>query len=552
MNGLILDTKLSGETNATLKNATFGKSYVCEVTFADGSTEVSNAITYTPAIISQPTASNPTVVTNDDNASYQWYEAVEGVVEITDQTKGVSTDIAAFMGVTDGTVTDSTYVDGAWIPAASPYGVEVFYFVIELEEGNELTINFKEVPTSVTYYGMIDYKMGEVSFSDTTATFTAPEADTYCFSAAFDIESTDFTATATMNGLVLADAPISGETSATLSELEHGKSYACVVNFSDNTAATSYAITIGEEHTGNGSVCDICGEDMYATFKGSNLTLDGTIHLNFYFELNGTILNDGEAYVRISPADGRIIEIPVKNGLLDTETVPDTTLYVFTCDMYAKQMADEVTVQVISSLGEGKEYSYSITKYAETILSDTANATYTAETQALVRAMLNYGAYAQVYFNYNTGNLANAGYEDTALTVDTTELRSYVPNVAFSTNDGASNYTSANGITYVGSSLLLESQIMVRHYFDVGENTAHGLTNKTEGGYYYVDTAVNVADMEADTAVTVDDYNVIYCPLDYISTVLLSNTEGEIQEEKLQNLMKTLYLYYKLADTYPN
>jgi hypothetical protein len=86
-------------------------------------------------------------------------------------------------------------------------------------------------------------------------------------------------------------------------------------------------------------------------------------------------------------------------------------------------MASDIKVSIESETTEYKiymdgvatdDYSYSVAEYANTLLADTGSS---AELKAVVKAMLNYGAYAQTYFaaknGTTAGDLANVGCEYT-------------------------------------------------------------------------------------------------------------------------------------------
>ena len=101
----------------------------------------------------------------------------------------------------------------------------------------------------------------------------------------------------------------------------------------------------------------------------------------------------------------------------------------------------------------GTEYSYTVRDYAKYIL-DSKNG-YGEDTIGLVKAMLNYGAYAQLYFNYNTDTLANAGYETTEAIngVNAGTLSDYAYN--------ADNNHLPEGITATAVNLVLESETVL-------------------------------------------------------------------------------------------
>ena len=74
--------------------------------------------------------------------------------------------------------------------------------------------------------------------------------------------------------------------------------------------------------------------------------------------------------------------------------------------------------------------------------------------------MLTYGGCVQTYFNYNTGNLASVGITDVNLdTVTAEELAGYDRTVV----------GTVDGITYYGTSLVLETETIIRYYFQPDE-----------------------------------------------------------------------------------
>lgn len=94
----------------------------------------------------------------------------------------------------------------------------------------------------------------------------------------------------------------------------------------------------------------------------------------------------------------------------------------------AKEMADVVYAQGYAKVGESYYYSsvvpYSVVKYASNKLGLTPGVTGTDDEnlKTLLRNMLEYGAAAQIYFGYNTDNLANAVLSSTPETTYTVKF----------------------------------------------------------------------------------------------------------------------------------
>ncbi len=184
-----------------------------------------------------------------------------------------------------------------------------------------------------------------------------------------------------------------------------------------------------------------------AEATGYSLTLTGNIGVNFFMNLSSVALADETAEVVFTYADKRV-EVPVSEG------VSTANGYKFTCQVPAKDMATEITCKVVTSTQESEAFTYSVKEYAEMIHQNSDE--YWSE-EYLVKYMLNYGAAAQVYFGYNTDNLAN----DTEFM---SEDDKQIENFDFSEYKAV--VTEGEGdVEYYGSSLTLKSEVTINHYF---------------------------------------------------------------------------------------
>ena len=188
-----------------------------------------------------------------------------------------------------------------------------------------------------------------------------------------------------------------------------------------------------------------------AELNGYSLTLSGNIGVNFYFDLSTTTLADENAKVLFSYA-GQNSEVPVSEGKLTRNG------YMFTCEVPAKDMATEIECKVITSTQESGAYTYSVKEYGEYMLANEDDFTWT-ETD-LVRGMLNYGAAAQEYFDYNTETLANESLTDDEKYVEEVDFSDYIYSIT----------EEDENITYYGTALSLESEVALLHYFVVDKS----------------------------------------------------------------------------------
>ena len=282
--------------------------------------------------------------------------------------------------------------------------------------------------------------------------------------------------------------------------------------------------------------------DDIAALAGLSLTLDGKIGVNFYVELTDSLLNAENAKMVFKYAD---ITQEVYVNTLQPEERDDKTYYIFTCKVAAKEMADVITAQVVADGIEGKKFTTSVRAYADCIVNDTTNNSDYANAAPLVDAMLRYGAYSQTYFEYNTGDMAdgilkeNAEYlADFASVTAKDTFSSYAPETIEITGNDKSKYKA--------SSLILESEVKLRHYFS---EEISGATQK--GNDWYIESALIPANNLDDIITTTngtdtETVTVKYSPFHYAYKAL----DSENTSVELKNLVKAMYLYNVEANTY--
>ena len=289
----------------------------------------------------------------------------------------------------------------------------------------------------------------------------------------------------------------------------------------------------------NSGRCDVCSTLMQpAKLCFASISLKGSIAINYYMLLSDEVLADSTAYMQFTMADGEIVKIPVSEGV--ATDFNGETYYKFTCAVAAKEMTDIVLSQFFYEGGSTTEFSYTVKTYADYIIANSSN----ANEVTLAKAMLNYGAAAQLDFGYNTDNLANADLE--------------APDYSSVSIDG---FTSVSGqgtelATFYSASLLLKSETTLRFFF-TGSITAtyngQELEVKERNGLYYVDVVgIAAKDLDEDVTITINDgtntADVTYNPMAYC-TVVQNDTTG-VADQEMKNLVATLYLYNQAANTY--
>ena len=239
------------------------------------------------------------------------------------------------------------------------------------------------------------------------------------------------------------------------------------------------------------------------TFKGTDVTLTDGILLNFYVEADDALGIDNAEKV-----DGK---------------------YVVTVPVAAKKMGNEVVAEFKAGSDVVGEHFYSVKQYAEGIL---ASDDYDDATKALVSAMLNYGAAAQKYFNYNADELVGTPVTDTAA------LKAAIaPEVEV--DDEAK--------IFVGASLILEGTMTLRFYFagSVDSATVDGedaIVSADSAEFCYVDVKVTPDNIDKAYEVKAGETTVKYSVLNYL--------QRNADNAALSEMVASIYAYGAAADDY--
>lgn len=269
-------------------------------------------------------------------------------------------------------------------------------------------------------------------------------------------------------------------------------------------------------------------------FSGVTLSLTGNIGVNFHMELDDSVINDKDAYMQFILPNGDKPQVMVKNA--EKKNDNGKTYYVFSCEVAAKEMSDTITAQIIRGNGESAsiKFNYSVEEYTNYIEEHPSE--FDTKAIELVEAMVDYGNYALAYF------------DDDVDAVATAEMKKVTANIL---SDFAikSNGTLPNGVKYYGSSLILESNTTLRHYFEVenGTDVSSYKFSGHKGNYYYIDITDISADKLNDACKTsIGGYSVSYSPMSYAYAVLSSDKASD----SLKNVVRALFLYNQAANAY--
>ena len=283
------------------------------------------------------------------------------------------------------------------------------------------------------------------------------------------------------------------------------------------------------------------GEPNY--LSSVNLSLRGDIGVQFNYALTDEMLSDDGAVVKFTCEDKSEKTVPLSEVVADEDGE-----YGFVYEVAAPELTNVISVAVYNGAGYAmtKTYSCSAYDYCNYIVTNVGE---THPAYKLAKALLNYGGYAQVYFNYKTDNLANKNLTGEALpeTIDaaaweideqlkaeiqistvlnsTTSVRVYVSETV------KNNYVA----TFAGEALEVKqktnAQSETEYYVEISDIPA-GYLSKT----------LEIVFTESATGNT---YVVRTSALSYAKAAVEGN-----YDEALQNLAKALYAYSLAAEEY--
>ena len=252
------------------------------------------------------------------------------------------------------------------------------------------------------------------------------------------------------------------------------------------------------------------------------------------------MLNDPTAYIQFQYA-GKTVTKPVSEGVK-----LDSGRYEFSCAVNSKQMTEPITAQFFNKNGPvGDAVSKSLAEYVIAL----KNSTNDPALQNLLKAMLNYGAAAQTFFNYRTTALANAD-----LTAEEKVLVACDPTPYKLTRGG-----SEPGITLAGATLELESETAIYISFRLDGSksidqytfTVNGQKVDTfeENGRHYV-VIPNLGAHRLDEMFTVQCGGIYinYGALSYVKQVY----DKADASQAWRDVVTALYRYNEATDAYRN
>lgn len=294
------------------------------------------------------------------------------------------------------------------------------------------------------------------------------------------------------------------------------------------------------------------------TVKGCSVSLKENIGVNMYASFSDDILEDDGAKVRFTYADNSYIEVPLSNYMSTTYNNENVKKNTF--DTVPAKLTEKIKVSVIKSDDtQTNMFSFSTSDYLYALINST-DKSIDANQKNIAKALLNYGAYSQIYFGVDTADLANKKLTDN--TVEKTDSDTVIKSIQGQENGLFSN----KDFEYIGSSLVCDSSTDLKLYFvnksrltmkqienqydiSVANKNTHGFDVGTDGNILWIkvkDLRPNELEEMYSVRILSDDGSVIVeiSPSVYIKKALLS------EDVKLENLSKAMWMYGQAVKDY--
>lgn len=159
------------------------------------------------------------------------------------------------------------------------------------------------------------------------------------------------------------------------------------------TTAAGYAETKGLSFVDVNSITT--DNDEISKFVGARVLLepDSGIGLEMYMKFSKAIIENPTSVMCITASNSEIEEVSIMKDA-EIATVEGENCYKFICHTAAKELTDNVTMQVIDGDTVCEECSYSVKDYAETLLSKIATNNATIKSVTIPDSIKTIGVYA--------------------------------------------------------------------------------------------------------------------------------------------------------------
>lgn len=289
-----------------------------------------------------------------------------------------------------------------------------------------------------------------------------------------------------------------------------------------------------QNEAGRFVVCEYDSVQPKLTPVASSLSLSDNIGFNIYMQISDDVLSDDGAFMIITNSDGNVIKKLISS--YETTTYQDKSVKKIVSMVPAAKMSGKLSFKILKSDGtESGTYICSVMDYANEMIKKADTDAECKKALPLVMAMLNYGAYSQIYFGEDKTNLANAILkDDNTATIKSEDI---IKSITYSEQGLFSN----KDLEYMGSSLICGSDTSLKLYF----NNKNKLTEKQIKDRYDIST-LDKNKHDYDTGV---DGSIFWIKIKGIKPAELGNVYGVnlVSEDGSVIVETSPYVYVKKA-----
>lgn len=303
---------------------------------------------------------------------------------------------------------------------------------------------------------------------------------------------------------------------------------------------------------------------------GYSVGLSDMISLNMYTYVPEKFLSDAGATAVFTLADGTVTQQPLSEFKKASYNGVNTV--VINTKMVPAYITRSVTMKIVGS--DGKEsggFTYSIYEYAKDYIKYATTETEYQKALPLVKAMLDYGAYSQLFFGVDASNLANYDrVSNLKLTEGNVEQTSCDSVFNAITNEETGTLGNEE-LIYQNISLICESETSMKLYFQNKNNLTlnqikekyaikvydsegnvipdDGCEMQVEGEKFWIKIK-NLGPVKLSSDYTVEFTSDAGTQRGTVSPICYIKKAMKQDDMNLQNLCKAMYLYNKATLEY--
>ena len=307
-----------------------------------------------------------------------------------------------------------------------------------------------------------------------------------------------------------------------------------------------------------------------AKVVGYSVGLSDMISLNMYTYVPEKFLSDAGANAVFTLADGTVTQQPLSEFKKASYNGVNTV--VINTKMVPAYITRSVTMKIVGSDGKESEgFTYSIYEYAKDYIKYATTETEYQKALPLVKAMLDYGAYSQLFFGVDASNLANYDrVSNLKLTEGNVEQTSCDSVFNAITNEETGTLGNEE-LIYQNISLICESETSMKLYFQNKNNLTldqikekyaikvydsegnvipdDGCEMQVEGDLFWIKIK-NLGQVKLSSDYTVEFTSDAGTQRGTVSPICYIKKVMKQDNVKLQNLCKAMYLYNKATLEY--